>query len=174
MDYFNPYVKDVSLGCWVQPQSSKTVFRTGLPYSQNIYLYLLESKVPLRHNISPLRLYSASPVLFLHRHFPSRKCLACLPTCHINMVVYSYTFHLFCPILPLYLNFNLYYYVYDICLYMTVPFRILIAIFIPAFYQLLVNFSLQTQFILTCVLLHHPSSTRFLGLSFKCKINTTF
>lgn len=173
-DYFNPYVKDISLGYCVQPQSSKTVLRIGLQDSQNIYLCFLESKIPLKH-ISSLQLYSVTPILFLPRYFPSGKCLVCLPPCHINMLVYSYTFHLIYPILPLSLHFILHYYVYDFCLYMTIFFRILIAIFIPAFYQFLINYSPKTQFILTWDFLHHTSSTPvFLVLCFKSKINTTF
>lgn len=154
----------ISLGYCIQPQSSKTVLRIGLRDSWNIYVCPLESKITLRHSISPLQLYSVTPTPFLPRHSPSRKCLACLPTCHINMLVYSYTFHLIYPILPLYLNFFLHYYFYNFCLYMTVSFRILIATFMPAFYQFMVKFIPKTQFILSCVLLPpyllHPS---FLG-----------
>lgn len=174
MDYFNPYVKDISLGCCAQPQSSNTVLRIGLQNSQNIYLCLLESKVPSRHNINPLQLYSVTPTLFLPRHFPSRKCLPCLPTCHINTTVYSYTFHLFYPILPLYLNFILHDYIYYLCLYMTVTSRILIAIFILTFYQFLVFLSDTIHPYLCPSLPSHSSTPVFLVLSLKCKINTTF
>lgn len=132
---------------------SASVFKDSVPRirfqnSQNTYLCLLESNLPLRYNSSPLQIYSVTLINFLPWHFPSRKFLAYLPTCHINMFVYSYTFHLFYPILALYLNFYLNYYVYDLCLNMTV-----FAIFKLAFYQFL--FSPKTEFIL-CPL-YHPS-----------------
>lgn len=78
MDYFNPYVKDISLGYCVQPQSSKTVLRIGLQDSQNIYLCFLESKIPLKH-ISSLQLYSVTPILFFTKVFSFWKVFS-MPT----------------------------------------------------------------------------------------------